>query len=308
MFAMEDAMRFLAQQIRTASTSVRRLKPIVLSLFIASVSLQPSAKAQGLRASPQAIAAAADEIAGAGGGGGRSVEPGRASLSRAAGPFSHFAFGGGVSPLGINLMAATDLNRHMNLRFSGNTFRYTVSGLSTNGFNVGAVLNLASAGVSADIYPFPNHGLRLSPGVLVYNGNAAAATFTAQGGESFTLNGTTYYSSSTNPVTGLGTLGLNSQKPAFTLTTGWGNALRRNGHISFPFEIGAAFIGAPSLNIVLNSGQVCDAQGNNCVDVATDPTVQSNLQQQIAKYRSDLSALRTFPIVSFGVAYSFGVR
>jgi hypothetical protein len=144
---------------------------------------------------------------------------------------------------------------------------------------------------------------------LFYNGNRASATFSVEGGTSFTLNNYTYYASSTNPVVGSGFLELNSQKPAFTITTGWGNMFPyKGGHFSFPVEVGVAFIGTPSLNIALTSGQVCDAQGLNCVNVATDPDVQSNLQAQIAKYKSDLDPLKTYPIVSAGVAYSFHLR
>jgi hypothetical protein len=291
-------MKVLAQE---TSASAHFLKSGALSLLIALMPACIPAKAQAVKSSPEIIAVSADGADGAEALTGTNV-------SSANRPFSRFALGGGVSPLGINLMTATNLNRYMNLRLTGNTFKYTVSNISTNGFNVGAALNLASMGASVDIYPFPNHGLRFSPGLLLYNSNAATATFTVQSGESFTLDDTTYYSSSTNPVTGSGAIGLNSQKPAFTLTTGWGNALRRNGHVSFPLEIGAAFIGTPSLNIILNSGQVCNAQGSNCVNVATDATVQSNLQQQIAKYKNNLSPLKTFPIVSIGVAYSFGIR
>ena len=102
---------------------------------------------------------------------------------------------------------------------------------------------------------------------------------------------------------------MNAQDPAFTITAGWGNMIPRNGgHWSFPFEIGVALIGAPGLNIALNQGQVCDSNGANCVDVATDPDVQANLQSQVAKYRNDLDPLKTYPIVSFGVAYSFRFR
>jgi len=66
-------------------------------------------------------------------------------------------------------------------------------------------------------------------------------------------------------------------------------------------------VGAPTLNIALNSGQVCDSQGQNCVNVATDADVQTNLQAQVAKYTKDLNPLKTYPILSFGVAYSFRV-
>jgi hypothetical protein len=93
------------------------------------------------------------------------------------------------------------------------------------------------------------------------------------------------------------------------MTTGWGNMIsRRGGHWSFPFELGAAFIGVPSVNVALTSGLACNAQGQNCVNVATDPNVQANLQAQIAKYKSDLNPFKYYPIVSFGVGYNFSLR
>jgi hypothetical protein len=222
------------------------------------------------------------------------------------GPLSHIALGGGISTMGINLQAATNLNRFINLRASGNYFNYNINNITTSGFTVNGKVNLASAGASVDFYPSPRHGFRLSPGVLLYNKNAASAAFTVAGGTSFSLNNTTYYASSTNPVLGTGALGLHSQNPAFTVTTGWGNMIpRKHGHLSFPFEIGVGFIGAPTLNIALTSGQICDVNGQNCVAVATDASVQQNLATQVAKYTHDLSPLKTFPIVSGGVAYSF---
>jgi hypothetical protein len=224
-------------------------------------------------------------------------------------PLSRIALGVGVSPLGINTMAATNLCKYLNLRATGNVFKYTINDISTNGFNVDAKLDMASAGVSLDIYPFPNHGLRFSPGVLFYNQNGASAIFTAKAGTDFTLNDYTYYVSSANPVKGTGNFGLHKQNPAATITAGWGNVIPHSGgHFSFPFEVGVAFIGTPDVNVVLTSGQVCDAQGLNCVDVATDATVQTNLKAQIAKYKDDLDPLRTYPIVSFGVAYNFRIR
>jgi len=278
-----------------------------IALFLLALPLVAAAPLVAQSSSSSSLSLVAAE-SGDGGSASQTMRPYSpvASVTR---PFSRVAFGGGISPLGINLIAATNVNRYVNVRSTGNIFKLTENGISTNGFNVDAKLNLASAGVSADVFPFPNHGFRLSPGLLFYNANGAAATFNVQGGTSFTLNDTTYYASSTNPVMGVGSLGLNSRKPAFTMTTGWGNMIPHNGgHWSFPFEIGAAFIGAPSLNIALTSGQVCDAQGLNCVNVATDPSVQANLQAQIAKYKNDLDPLKTYPIVSGGVAYSFHVR
>jgi hypothetical protein len=218
-------------------------------------------------------------------------------------PFSRLGLSAGIGAGGINLQAATNLNKYMNIRGVGNVFNYTVSNVSTNGLTLNGKLNLASAGVSVDLYPFPYHGLRFSPGVLFYNQNSANASVTVSGG--------TYYSSPTAPVQGAGTLGLNAQNPAFTMTTGWGNLIsRRGGHFSVPFELGAAFVGTPDLNIALTSGQVCsNPQGTaNCQNVANDPDVQSNLQSQIAKYKNDLNPLKVYPIFSIGIGYNFKIR
>jgi len=226
-----------------------------------------------------------------------------------ASPFSRMAIGGGVSAMGVNMQVAVIANRYINLRGVGNFFNYSINNISTNGFAASGKLNLATAGASVDLYPFPNHGFRISPGALFYNQNQATASITAAAGTSFTLDDFTYYSSKTNPVTGTGALGLNTSNPAFTMTTGWGNMIpRRGGHWSFPFEIGAAFIGTPSVNFALNGGQVCDANGQNCVNVVTDPTVQSNLQAQIAKYKNDVNPFRYYPILSMGISYSFRLR
>jgi hypothetical protein len=224
-------------------------------------------------------------------------------------PFSRIAFGSGISPMGINLQAAVNLNRRMNVRGVGNVFNYSANNISTNGMNVNGKLNFATAGAALDIYPFPEHGFRLSPGLLLFNHNEVSGDLAVDGGTSFELNGVTYYASSTNPIKGNGHVGLNTRNPAFTMTTGWGNMIsRRGGHLSFPFEVGAAFVGAPSVGVALTGGQACDQFGQNCVDVATDPTVQANLQAQIQKYKSDISPFQYYPILSIGVAYNFNLR
>ena len=224
-------------------------------------------------------------------------------------PFSRLALGGGISPLGINLQAAVNANRYINLRGVGNIFNYSLNNISTNGLNINGKINFATAGAAVDFFPFPNHGFHLSPGALFYNQNNVSADITVAGGTSFSLNDYTYYASSTNPIKGTGGLGLNSRNPAFSMTAGWGNMIpRRGGHWSFPFEIGAAFVGAPTINMALTSGQACDAQGQNCVNVATDPNVQANLQAQISKYRNDLNPFQYYPIINFGTAFNFRIR
>lgn len=236
----------------------------------------------------------------------------------APGRFSRLAFGVGVSPLGIQLQAATNISEHLNLRGTGNIFKYSTN-FTTNGITANASLNLASAGVALDIYPF-RAGFRISPGVLFYNGNQLTATDTVPGGTSFTLDNQTFYSANANaatgatPVSGGATLGLNAIKPAFTITTGWGNMIpRKGGHWSFPFEIGVALIGAPTLTANLTGTACYDQAQTECANLSstTNPIavqVQTDLQAQIATWKSDLNPLKTYPIISGGVAYCFHVR
>jgi hypothetical protein len=284
------------------------------SLFAALIMVAMSPAAFALTSSTSdpssSSSASSSSVAAEGSGSGSSVVA-SPSYNSAPAPFSRLGLSAGIGAGGINLQAATNLNRYINLRGVGNVFNYTVSNVNTNGLNLNGKLNLASAGVSVDFYPFPYHGLRFSPGVLFYNHNSANAIVTVSGGTSFTLDNTTYYSSPTAPVQGAGSLGLNAQNPAFSMTTGWGNLIsRRGGHFSIPFEIGAAFVGEPKLNLALNSGQVCsNPQGTaNCQNIATDSEVQSNLQSQILKYQNDLNPLKVYPIVSIGIGYNFKIR
>ncbi len=189
-------------------------------------------------------------------------------------PFSRVALGVAASPFGPGLQVTSFVSSHLNLRAAGNAFFYSTN-FATNGFNATAKLNMASAGVSADIYPF-RAGFRISPGVLVMNNNRISAFSPVAGGASFTLNGNTYYSANANSTTGAvplsanAALGLNTNKPAFTLTTGWGNTIpRKGGHLSFPFEVGAAFIGSPSLTANMNGWACSDQAQTDCTDVAS---------------------------------------
>ena len=233
-------------------------------------------------------------------------------------PLSRIAIGASFSTLGPGVQVTTNLASHLNLRATGNGFAYSTN-FTTNGFNATAKLNMASAGIAADIYPFRS-GFRISPGLLVLNNNKVHAAAIAAGGTSFTLNGDTYYSATGNAATGVtplsatGLLGLNSTKPAFTIAAGWGNTIPRDGrHWSFPAEVGVGFTGAPSVAVNLTGWACQDQAQTQCTNVAsaTDSIaqqIQTDLSAQIAKWKNNLNPLKTYPIASFGVAYSFGLR
>jgi hypothetical protein len=278
-------------------------------LFITFAMMATSACLLAQRASTPFSVAAAASYASEGYTSGAITHPAAETGPSSISPFSRIAFGAGISSTGINLQAAVNVSRRTNVRGVGNVFNYAANDISTNGMNMNGKLNFASAGAAVDVYPFAEHDFRLSPGLLLFNQNAVSGTLSVNGGTSFDLNGVTYYASSTSPITGHGSVALNTRNPAFTMTTGWGNMIsRRGGHLSFPFEVGAAFVGAPAVNVALTGGQACDQFGQNCVNVATDPTVQANLQAQIQKYENDIRPFQYFPIMSFGVAYNFNLH
>lgn len=228
-------------------------------------------------------------------------------------PFSRLAFGGGVSSMGVNLQTAVLANRYMNVRGVGNFFNYSLNNQSIHGFNASGKVNMAAAGASVDFYPFPNHGFRLSPGALFYNQNNVSALGLAAAGTSITIDGTTYYSETSDPLNASATLGLNPRKQAFTMTTGWGNMIsRRGGHWSFPFEIGAAFIGPPTLTVTASGSACLDQAQTECSSITGSSQIatsfQSNLTAQVAKWKSNLSPFGYYPIASFGIGYNFGIH
>lgn len=232
-------------------------------------------------------------------------------------PLSRVGFEAGISALGIQLQGATNISSHFNVRAGYNFFNYSMN-YTSDGINANGALNLSSAGVMLDVYPF-HSSFHISPGLLVMNNNQITATVDVPAGTSFTVNGSTYYSANANaatgatPVIGNGLLGLNTNKPAFTLKGGWGNIARRHGHWSVPFEAGVAFIGDPKVKVSMGGWACLDQAQTQCSNLS-DPTnpiaiqVQSNLNAQVAKWTNDIDLLRFYPIGSVGLAYSFHTR
>ncbi len=247
----------------------------------------------------------------------------KAAVNASPAPFSRLALSGGIGANGINMQAAVNANRYLNIRGVGNYFNYTVNNVKvsgsggSSGIDVSGKLNFATAGVTLDYFPFPNHGFRLSPGFELLNQNAITASGVAAQGTSITLGSTKYYSEAgANAMSLNANLGLNTHKQAFTMTTGWGNLIsRKGGHFSVPFEIGAIFTGAPTLGLNI-TGYGCTTQtddgtsgaGASCVNMATNAAAQTNIAAQITKYQNDLNVLKVYPIFSIGIGYNFKIR
>jgi hypothetical protein len=283
---------------------------VTLALLVAplAVTAQYSSTSSSTSTDPIAPMLSSD------GGGAGGKTPGKAVSTM--GPFSEFALGGGVGTMGVNLELATNLSRNLNIRGTGNLFKYNINNISTDGFNLAGQVNFGTGGVSLDYYPWASHGFRLSPGVIFYNTNQITASATGAAGSDLKLAGTVYYTDTgtSSPMAMNAILGLNHYKQAFTMTTGWGNMIPRNGgHFSVPFEIGAAVTGTPTINVAL-SGYGCTNQedasdnGESCINMATNSSAQASLNSQLSTWETDLNKLKVYPILTIGIAFSFNVR
>jgi hypothetical protein len=216
-------------------------------------------------------------------------------------PFSGLALGVNAGMLGIGVEAATPLSKRFNLSGGANFFSYT-DNLTGDGIDYNATLRFRSAEAHLDWFPFAG-GFHISPGALLYNGNQITANATVPGGDTFTVNHVTYQSSTTDPVTGTGSLTFNKAAPM--LLIGFGNMIPRSGrHFSVPVDLGAAYTGEPKVALNLN-GTVCDPDGSNCQTIASSSTVQANIAAQQTKIQNDAAPAKAYPILRIGLAFSF---
>ena len=205
-----------------------------------------------------------------------------------------------LSTLGPGAEAAVSVMRHLNVRGGVNFFQYDRN-FNHDGVTYKGQLQLRSGEVHVDFYPF-GHAFHISPGLLVYNGNALTGNANVPGGSTFTLGSTTYTSDPTNPIAGKGKLDF--RKAAPTALIGFGNLVPRSKHFSLNSEVGVVFQGAARTALNL-TGNACDPAGLNCVNAATDPTVQANVAAEQTKINNKLSPFKYYPVISAGFGYRF---
>jgi hypothetical protein len=211
---------------------------------------------------------------------------------------SHVGFGVKISSLGVGVEAAVPVLRKVNIRAGGNFISYSHT-LNQDGVTYKGSLNWRSGEASLDWFPF--WGFHVSPGVLFYNGNKITATASVPGGQTFTLNGTSYTSDPTKPITGIGSVGFTKFDPK--LTFGFGNLIPRSGrHWSILGEFGVAYQGSPKAALAFQ-GNACN--GGTCMDAASNPAVVANVAAEQTKLNNDLSFFKFYPIVSIGFGFNF---
>ena len=214
-------------------------------------------------------------------------------------PFRTIAFGLTASTLGGGAEVATPLSRTLNLRVGASYVRYDVP-FSTSGFKYDPGVKFSAMRSTIDWFPRQG-GFHVSAGALYFN-NTIAGSATVPQGQTFTLGDTTYTNSVDDPVHGRAEL-VYHRKTAPLVLLGFGNVLPRSGrHLSVPLEFGGAYLKKPDMNVDL-AGTACTSQG--CFNAATDPTVQSNLTQELAQYRGYLHYFQVYPVMSMGLACRF---
>ncbi len=215
-------------------------------------------------------------------------------------PFSRIAFGTKLGTLGWGGQIATPITRRVNLRGGFDIFNLGY-GLTSDGTNYYASAHLKNGTVQADIYPFARGSFHFSPGVLIFKNNLTAS-LNVPGGNSFSVGNADYTSDPSDPVNGTGAIQFGrSYMPMFTV--GFGNMIPRHEyrHLSFPFELGAAYTGQNTIAINMQGG-VCDQNGCGS---ANDAAFQQNVQQQQAKINEQMKKYQIFPILTTGVTYRF---
>jgi hypothetical protein len=226
-----------------------------------------------------------------------SSRPVRQPLSQK--PFRTVAFGIKATTAGAGAELATPLFHSFNLRSGFNflTFSYP---FGIDGVNYNAQMHLRSSQTTLDWFP-THHGFHISPGIF-YSKNALSALASVPPGQYFELGDQSFTNSVDDPLRGtMSVVYPHNLSPMLLL--GFGNILPRSSHhLSVPFEFGAAYTGAPTINVNLN-GTACTNDG--CVSVANNAEAQSSLRQEIQTLNEDLKKVPVYPILSLGVAYHF---
>jgi hypothetical protein len=221
-------------------------------------------------------------------------------------PFSHIGAGITVGTTGVGGEIAVPYGAYWNIRAGlsylgySQTFQTTSSPLTAS--PVDGHLRLGGARLGVDWFPLAG-GFHVSLGVWVPNFTQASARLNLEPGKTLTIEGTDYTTDSTNPFRGTGRSAINPIAPV--LTVGWGNLLPRDyrKRFSFPVEIGAAYVGSPTVKVT-TAGDICTAQV--CRPAASDAGFNQNLNTAIRDLNRNLNAYaRFFPVISAGIGYRF---
>jgi hypothetical protein len=210
-----------------------------------------------------------------------------------------FAVGIKASSLGIGGEFGVSMTRLLDFRAGFNAFNFSHT-FKNNGIDYNGTLQLRSADALLDIKPLGDW-FHISPGVLFYNGNQITAKTNVPAGQVFDLGNVSFKSSLTDPIGGTGKMTV--PKAAPMVLFGFGTLVPHNHHFTFYNDFGVVFQGSPKTTLNL-TGSACDAiTGLACVNAATDPTVQAQVQAEQTKINKDTTIAKFYPVFALGFGF-----
>jgi len=191
-----------------------------------------------------------------------------------------------VSTLGFGIDASTPINNTFSGRLNINGATYSDEQTS-DGNKYEGTLDLFTAGILVDAYPFENN-FRISSGVY-YNGNGFTGTVTPSLTQTVELNGIIYGASDITKVN----TDVTFNKVAPYLGIGWGNDARDKGW-GFTFDLGLLYHGKGEATLT--------AEG---IAAGVLTQVNDDLEKEEQNINDDLEDNQFYPVVSLGVNYTF---
>jgi hypothetical protein len=230
-------------------------------------------------------------------------------------PFSGLALGVKVGLAGIGFDVATPLvHQWINLRGGASFLTYTPGTITVDNVNINGTIKFQNAATMVDFFPF-HGGFRLSAGATIYNNTGLPASLLVPGGQSISFGGSTYYSepydavkNPAGPITGTGVFTFGGNKAVPRTTIGFGNMLSKKGHLHFETEIGVQYFSPPTVAYSVTGGTACQNYNSttntysNCGPSSTTVT-QASITTEQNNLQNDLTDLRFYPIISFGLSY-----
>jgi hypothetical protein len=207
------------------------------------------------------------------------------NTARAAPPLTELAAGpiGGTSGIGIQLTTGLWSNR-LNLTIGYSAFGLGIN-MATDGQPWNARVRLGGVPIYLSVYPFGSQ-FHLDAGLFI-NKNRIAVSSTATVEYSYALHGHTYFSQTTQSVTGH--TNFNLVAPYFGI--GWGNPL-----------FGSRWTFTANAGVIIEGGANCTLVSANGFE---SQALAVNLAQSERQLNHDVSFMTVYPVVNIGFTYRF---
>lgn len=198
---------------------------------------------------------------------------------------SDFGIDAHVGLLGYGSELSYSINDDFAVRGQFNRYSHTYSKAEEQiNYNFG--LNLKTYGVLFDWHPMAG-SFRVTAGYFSNKNDIFALAL--PGASGYTINGHNY---DTNQVSSLGgDITFNSGAPYFGI--GWTTIGTKDTGLGFEFDLGALMQGSPKVTLM--------AKGT----ATSNATFQNDLQQENAKFQSDVDSFKTYPVIALGLVYRF---